>query len=334
MKKITLFKRNNGVYYICDRTTKKQNNTSTGTKNKYDAGLILNDYIKNEGSKKVNISLTDFIKIFFDVSSGNRNYGTIQNYQSTFNIFLKTNANKELRKYTVLEFDKFFSLRKIETSVLTADRDRRNFNALFNQAVKYRYLDKNIIPDTIKFKLPEPEIKNFTKESFSKLISIIDVELYRDVFIFAVLSGLRMSEIINLKYEHINLENKIINVFSNSEHITKDKESRQVELNDLLIPVIKKYESDTFLFVGNRDKEKLNRKFLTKTTKKYCKRAGLPEMNFKCFRSTFGKWLLDAGVNLKYISQQLGHSSIQTTEKHYAKYIISESKGWVNKITV
>lgn len=61
--------------------------------------------------------------------------------------------------------------------------------------------------------------------------------------------------------------------------------------------------------------------------KKYLKVIGREDANFKAFRSTFGKLLLDAGINIKYVSQLLGHSSVETTEKHYAKFITQERKG-------
>ncbi|MEE8556358.1 MAG: tyrosine-type recombinase/integrase [Myxococcota bacterium] len=40
----------------------------------------------------------------------------------------------------------------------------------------------------------------------------------------------------------------------------------------------------------------------------------------KDLRDTFGSWLLSNGIPIKYVSKQLGHSSIATTEKHYAKW--------------
>ncbi len=334
MKKPFLYKHKNGywyVYYFPDGIHRIKK--TTGSKNKNDAIDFYKDFIDKKKYLNKHILLSEFKEIFFETSS-NKNDGTKNNYNATVKAFLKFTTDKSLEHYSVLEFDRFFNQRKNATSVHTADRDRRNFNSLFNQAVKYRYLEKNIIPETIKFKTPEPDIIFYTKKQFNELLDAVDRELYKDIYTFAVLTGMRMSEIIHLKSSHVDLTNGIINVISDKSHKTKGGKSRQVELNLSLIPLIEKYNSGKYLFTGTRDGDLLNRRFLGKITKAYCRKAGLPDHNFKAFRSTFGKWLLDEGVNLKYISQQLGHASIETTEKHYAKYIIQDKKGWVNKISI
>jgi site-specific recombinase XerD len=43
-------------------------------------------------------------------------------------------------------------------------------------------------------------------------------------------------------------------------------------------------------------------------------------------------WLLEGGSSLEFVSSQLGHASIETTQKWYAKLITKEFKGEINKI--
>lgn len=94
-----------------------------------------------------------------------------------------------------------------------------------------------------------------------------------------------------------------------------------------------KYQEQKYLFVGNRDKKRLNKKWLIKITKRLIKQSGInPSFHFHSFRSTFGYWLLLENVNLKYISQALGHSSVIVTEKYYSKYLTSEILGYIDKI--
>jgi integrase len=144
------------------------------------------------------------------------------------------------------------------------------------------------------------------------------------------LSGLRQGELFRLKPQDIT--DKHIKVLSLVNDPTKGKKTRFVELNKRLIPIIKRRHNGKYLFTGNSRNEKLNGDYVTKTLKKFGQAAGLPHINFKMFRSTFGYWHLLAGSPLKWISQQLGHASIETTERHYAKYITSESSNWVNKV--
>lgn len=157
--------------------------------------------------------------------------------------------------------------------------------------------------------------------------------MYADLFKFAVLTGMRMSEIINLQVNHIDITRKLITVKSDFNHSTKSGKTRFLELHKSLIPIYEKYKKQEYLFVGNRDKQKLNNKYLIKMTKRLIKRSGInPSFHFHSFRSTFGYWLLLENVNIKYISQALGHSSVIVTEKYYSKYFTSERLDYINKI--
>ena len=45
----------------------------------------------------------------------------------------------------------------------------------------------------------------------------------------------------------------------------------------------------------------------------------------KDLRDTFACWLLTAGVQLGYVSQQLGHADVAVTAKHYARWAGGDS---------
>ena len=54
---------------------------------------------------------------------------------------------------------------------------------------------------------------------------------------------------------------------------------------------------------------------------KVCEAAGLTGRTPKDLRDTFASQLLTAGVQLGYVSKQLGHSDVSVTARHYAKWI-------------
>lgn len=114
---------------------------------------------------------------------------------------------------------------------------------------------------------------------------------------------------------------------------TKSGRTRFIELHSELIPIVEKYQDQKYLFAGNRDKKRLNKKWVIKITKRLIKQSGInPSFHFHSFRATFGYWLLLENVNIKYISQALGHSSVIVTEKYYSKYLTSEILGYIDKI--
>ena len=49
--------------------------------------------------------------------------------------------------------------------------------------------------------------------------------------------------------------------------------------------------------------------------------AGLEHRAPKDLRDTFASWLLSLGVQLGYVSRQLGHADVAVTARHYARWV-------------
>jgi integrase len=58
--------------------------------------------------------------------------------------------------------------------------------------------------------------------------------------------------------------------------------------------------------------------------RRLCKEAGIHPHRPKDFRDTFASLLVTNGIVLKWISRQLGHASVRTTEAHYAAWMDEE----------
>jgi integrase len=59
------------------------------------------------------------------------------------------------------------------------------------------------------------------------------------------------------------------------------------------------------------------------------KRAGIPHFRLYDLRHTYASLLLAAGAPITYVSAQLGHANPSTTLRHYAKWIPSQGRRWV-----
>ena len=70
------------------------------------------------------------------------------------------------------------------------------------------------------------------------------------------------------------------------------------------------------LVLGNMD----DRNFYHREWRRICERAGIGRRALKDLRDTFASQLLTAGVQLGYVSQQLGHADVGTTARHYARW--------------
>jgi len=58
--------------------------------------------------------------------------------------------------------------------------------------------------------------------------------------------------------------------------------------------------------------------FRRRAWRRICERAGIENRPIKDLRDTYASWLLSLGVQLGYVSQQLGHADVAVTARHYA----------------
>jgi integrase len=169
--------------------------------------------------------------------------------------------------------------------------------------------------------------------------------------IFALLSGtgMRPSEARALSVDDVDIRRKALRVeraadLHNQVKATKTVEARVVDLSERLCQRLQAYLSwltleamahglghPTALFPGEAN-GLLDESQLRKVFKWVLRQADLPGFRVYDLRHSYASRLLSAGVPLLYVSKQLGHAKPTTTLKHYAKYIPSEDRRYVDTL--
>ncbi|SVD30688.1 uncharacterized protein METZ01_LOCUS383542, partial [marine metagenome] len=72
-----------------------------------------------------------------------------------------------------------------------------------------------------------------------------------------------------------------------------------------------------------------SRDFVSHKFKKECRRLGIKNARFHDLRRTFGYNLIKQGMSIYKVSKLLGHSSVRTTEQHYAPLMTTEIEDFV-----
>lgn len=143
----------------------------------------------------------------------------------------------------------------------------------------------------------------------------------RDLAILELMyaTGVKVTELIHLKLDDINLSARYITCKANKERNIPFGKSAKAALQqylDIRKESFDKRGSD-YLFL-NTQGDPLSRQGLWKILKGYAKQAGLGDMNPNIIRHCFAAHMIENGADLGSVQEFLGHSDIATTQLYLA----------------
>lgn len=244
---------------------------------------------KNLSKNSLNNYLVDLDQFFFDQDSNSSN----------INIKIKTYI-AQLRK------------RNLKTSSVN-----RKISTLKNY-LKFLHTEKII--DQIDFqefeslssvkKIPKAISKSQMEQIFEDLKKSkqTNAELYILILKLIYLSGLRISEALNLKWSDINHQDNSIYVYGKG-----SKERKVFIINDYLVQLKNLEKNNQYVFTINK------KKISTRSVNKFlqnCYDNSLikNKLSSHIFRHSFATTMLENNADIRHIQKLLGHSSISTTE--------------------
>lgn len=179
------------------------------------------------------------------------------------------------------------------------------------------------ILEPVKLKKSLPTF--LTPDEVKRLFGVIDTSTpsgQRDRTMLELFysSGLRVSELIDLKIGNVYRKDMIILVFGkgSKERVVPYSDDAAQYLHHYLDRMrhrlIKQGDFNEFVFINNRG-GKFSRQGVWKKLKKFAKMAGITkDVSPHKLRHTFATHLLEGGADLRSVQMLLGHSSINTTE--------------------
>ena len=195
-----------------------------------------------------------------------------------------------------------------DNSPYSAKGDLAYISGALKRAVNDGYLNFNPCEGIKSFRLPEKFPLYYSKEEYLKLISVIEDRDLKDVVKFAVNTGLRQMEIITLKWNQVNLEDRFI-ILDNQAHLTKTKRVRNVPINQNSFDILNERKENIISeYVFTYQGKTIKQEYLIHKFKKYVYKAKInPGLNFHSLRHTFASWLIQKGAPIYQVSKLLGH---------------------------
>ncbi|MFW5820794.1 MAG: site-specific tyrosine recombinase/integron integrase [Bacteroidota bacterium] len=236
---------------------------------------------------------------------------TFKSYCSQFEEFINYYNRHDIDKITEPQIQTFLRYlnteRKVSDSYLnvTINAIKFYYEQVLKGPRKLYYIDR---PKKEK-RLPLV----LSKEEIIRMIKVTKNLKHRAIILVAYSSGLRLSEIINLKLNDLDWDRMTIKV-----SMGKGKKDRYAKLAKNFKPTfdsyVEKYQPEKYLFEG-ANKTKYSGTSIRKVIKKAAKDANIKKnVTPHLLRHTYATHSLEEGADLRYLQETLGHSSIKTTE--------------------
>jgi integrase len=335
-----LSRRSNGIYYLWyldERGVYRK--VSTRTCLRSEAAKFLRSFNEEERVQQpASPMLSQFAEEYLGYSASLHRPATSSTVKYCFIEFSRFIGDRPLDKIGVREIESFLVRKRSQASDFTARKHYATLAAAFERAKKWGYITKNPFRDAQKPKIREVRPAHFCKSDFQRLLQVIEDEDFKALCITAVTTGLRLSEIISLRWAKVDLGEKLIMVENSEQFTTKSGRSRAVPISEQLCRLLTLCrEKASCELVFARCGRQLTRDMVSHRFKAYVRRAGLDEsLHFHSLRHTFATWLVQERVSLYEVQKLLGHSSILVTQvySHLASSELHEAVNRIPDITV
>ena len=160
--------------------------------------------------------------------------------------------------------------------------------------------------------------------------------------LISAVTGMRIGELCALKWSDIDLEKRIITVSKTMQRIKnmvgkaatkivitppKSKTSaREIPIPDVLYSYLKAMQKDDDCYILTGEKIYAEPRTMQYRFKAALKRIELPQVNFHSLRHMFATKCVDVGVDVKTLSEILGHCSVELTLNRYVHSSIERKR--------
>ncbi len=292
-------------------------------------------------------------------------YSTYDRLESCYINHIKDDVlgRKMLRKVTSDDLQEYFNRKKMQLKPSSLRKIKEVLHPCFEHALQNDYIVRNPLvsvrlPSEKNVNCEEEDDKDpiYTDEEIAKILEISRTELfmekakryrYAPMYVFILNTGLRIGECVALKWSDIDFENRILTVrhgatiFKDRTRNAKvqvisttktEKGVRCIPLNNTAMKMLTemKYRNQRldlvcdFVFPSYKCTD-LNIRSVQDTFERICKDIGVEHKGLHALRHTFGSILIRNNVDIKVVSEILGHTSVKFTYDKYI-HVINEQK--------
>jgi site-specific recombinase XerD len=230
-----------GYFYVqyFDESENRTRRISTGATRQRDALKFLVELKERiAGPPLTNVkSLSAFANEYVGYLSQTHSANYIRDTEAAFRKLCEFTGDIPLQELSPLKLETFLAASFKRAQFETA-RNYRTLKAAFNHAVERNYLSDNPLRKIKLPRIPKSIPAFITEIGLSSIIKETKNETLKDIFLFGFNTGMRLSEMLNLRRTAVNLSERIVKVANTETFMTKDKKERIIPLNNIFLAML------------------------------------------------------------------------------------------------
>ncbi len=260
-----------------------------------------------------------------------RNYSqnTIDNYVSCLNVFFKQSVKDHPKNINEDDIKVFLgNFKEVNTQRNYHSAIKKFYDVCLNQKGKFKYIPYAKKNEKLPIVLSVGEIQ--------KMFDVCGNLKHKVILALLYSCGLRVSELINLKWEHIDRSRMIINIIQ-----AKGNKDRQVMLSPSLVPLLtdywNEYRSKVYVLNGWMGILKYSERSVGEVMKQLAEKAGINKKVYThLIRHCSFTHMVESGTDINLIQRLAGHNNVKTTSlyTHISHNLISKIQSPLNTIKI
>jgi len=308
------------VYFLNGKRTKITTKTSDRIEAEKFKASFNPKPITEPITKKVSIKLSSFVTEYKNYVSNTYSVSYLKKaVTSSFNRLQNYLPDIPIDTISTRHIDQFISSVAV-TSRHAASLYYRTLKAAFNKAVVWNYLEENPFNKIKAPKVPKSFPVYISETELILILNNTTTQLCKDIFTTAFYTGMRLGELLNMKWNWIDFNIEIITVKNSINFNTKNKRERIIPVHPRINKIfnrrliINKQLQNNYVFY-RYESVKLNEDYISRQFKKAVRASNVNEkVHFHSLRHSFASALVQRSVSLYAVKELLGHENIKTTQ--------------------
>lgn len=283
-----------------------------------------------------NLTLNNLFSMWFSDIRLKVKESTYMNYQMKYEKNISSSLGKTLYERLTVEKLNDFVQAKLSSGLsakYTADIVAVIKSVCRFAKKRFGYEDKSVFMVVPKGKTKEKELLDKAEQTRLNNYLIANPTLSNVGILLSAATGIRIGELCALKWENINLEKRILTVRNTVQRIkningetatklvvTSPKSSssiREIPLPEFIIPLLSSIKANNNCYLLSGTRSIVEPRVMQYRFKHILKELKLSDVSFHSLRHLFATNCIALGVDVKSLSEILGHSGVEITLNRY-----------------